>query len=274
MNLPHLVTAALLLSLAGCADPFTKFYSGLTPQQILVSGAVDTTAATTPAIYNYSMDAAHDEQALMENGYFKVGASSFNTGQSVSKSQLLTQAKTLNAAVILTSSHFTGSATSTLPLTTYHPGGIVTSNSSGSVNMYGSNGASAYGNYNGTTTTQLPGTTSTQYIPYTVNRYDYLATYWVKSKPAHFGVQLNDLPDELRAKLQRNTGAIVVAVVSGTPAFKANILRGDVILAINGTEVESVKHALDLVGSLAGQTVQVTIQRGDEQKTIAVTELP
>jgi hypothetical protein len=274
MKLNRLVPAALLLSLTGCADPFIKYYSGMTPEQILASGRVDTASAVAPAIYNYSADAAHDEQALMENGYAKVGASSFNTGQRVSKSQLLEQAKTLNAAVILTSSHFTGSVTSALPMTTYHPGAVVTSNTSGNVNMYGSNGGSAYGNYSGTTTTQLPGTTSTQYIPYTVNRFDYLATYWVKLKPGHFGAQVQDLPDDLRAKLQRNTGAIVVAVVNGSPAFKANILRGDVILAVNGVQVEGAKQGTDLMLSLAGQTVQVLVQRGDEQKAIAVTETP
>jgi len=262
---------ALLAALTGCANPYAQFFNPA-PSAVPATN-VDTVAAAAPSIYNYSADPKNDNQAMIENGYAYAGTSSFNTGQRVSKAQLLDQAKKVGAAAILVKSQYTNSVSGTVPFSVYHPGEMVTSNTNGSFNAYNNSGGSAYGNYNGTTTTQLPGQTTTPYIPYTVNRFDYVATYWVKIKKFRLGVYPADLPQDVRRKLQRNTGVVVNAVVRGTPAFSANLLQGDVILGCNGTDVIDAPSFLkDCLG--ASSAVTLDILRGDDHKTISVTLNP
>ncbi len=48
------------------------------------------------------------------------------------------------------------------------------------------------------------------------------------------GVQLAAIPRDVQQRLERNRGLFVAAVTVGSPAFRANILVGDVITAVNG----------------------------------------
>lgn len=66
------------------------------------------------------------------------------------------------------------------------------------------------------------------------------------------GTQLNDITKEIRDHLGFNEtcGVFVQAVVRHSPAQKAGILPGDIIVKINDTEVKSVNEAVKLVGSL------------------------
>ncbi len=67
-------------------------------------------------------------------------------------------------------------------------------------------------------------------------------------------------------------GAVVMQVVSGSPAEKGGLQIGDVITAVDGQTVDA-NHALnDLVASKKpGDTLTLTITRGTETKTITVT---
>lgn len=258
----------LALLLGSCANPYAQFFNpSPTP---VPPDRVDAAAAAAPAIYNYSANPDADAQAMMENGFGYLGASSFNTGQRVTKSELLDQAKKVGAAAILVKSQFTNSVSSAIPFSVYHPGQLVTSNTNGNFNAYNNSGGSAYGNYSGTTTTQLPGQTSTTYIPYTVNRFNYMATYWVKLKPPRLGVGVVDLPQDVRQRLQRNTGAMINFVVNGSPAFKANLLRSDIITSCNGTDVTDAKQFLSTLAESSNE-LQLVVLRGNESKTIQVT---
>jgi predicted metalloprotease with PDZ domain len=131
-----------------------------------------------------------------------------------------------------------------MPLLQYNPGQTSTTSSSGTVNAnaWGSGGyAYGTGNYYGTSTTTTPGTFSTQVIQTTVQRYQYQTGFFRKSKgPPISGVIPLPLPPEMREKLQRNTGVVVWVVRYDSPAFKANILEGDVILKIGGEDVISL----------------------------------
>jgi len=95
--------------------------------------------------------------------------------------------------------------------------------------LYGSAyGYGGYASYSGTAYTTTYGSKTT-YIPYTVHRSDYLATYWIKMKPPIFGTHIKDLTPEIRQQIGSNKGMLVYAVIKGSPAFEADILKGDVL---------------------------------------------
>jgi S1-C subfamily serine protease len=85
------------------------------------------------------------------------------------------------------------------------------------------------------------------------------------------GVNCVSLPDTTRAKLQQNTGVIVVGVIQGTPAFKANILRDDVLLEIGGEEIVDRQGFDRQLTKFEGQRVEIELLRGDERKAVSVT---
>ncbi len=67
------------------------------------------------------------------------------------------------------------------------------------------------------------------------------------------------------------------AVVSGfeesgdSPAEKAGIITGDVIIAIGGREVASAKEAAEALESMAGKSMNVTVLRHGEKKDVTLT---
>jgi 2-alkenal reductase len=76
--------------------------------------------------------------------------------------------------------------------------------------------------------------------------------------------QLSDLPV--------NYGVYVSKVDSGGPADKAGIKADDIIVAVNGKQIGPETSIIDaLFAYKPGDTVQVTVQRGNGQQTFAVT---
>ena len=72
--------------------------------------------------------------------------------------------------------------------------------------------------------------------------------------------------------LSVNQGAYVAEVVSGSPADEAGIEKGDVIVAMDGEEITSADGMVLAVRSHdIGDTVTVTVVRGNETKDLTVT---
>jgi len=71
---------------------------------------------------------------------------------------------------------------------------------------------------------------------------------------------------------QADTGVLVVAVQKGSPAEKAGVARGDIILEANGTTVNDARDLRDAVaGRKAGDTLALTLRHGDARKSVTVT---
>jgi S1-C subfamily serine protease len=90
----------------------------------------------------------------------------------------------------------------------------------------------------------------------------------------YLGVDITTLTAALRQQygFTPTSGVVVLNVISGSPAAKAGLVQGDVIVAISGTNVTS---AAALQSSIqkdkAGQKVQITYYVGNSKRTLTVT---
>ena len=88
------------------------------------------------------------------------------------------------------------------------------------------------------------------------------------------GVQLDSLDAAVAKKLglKEVKGALVVDIVAGSPAEKAGIQAGDVILEWNGQEVvDGAELPLLVARTGIGKTVKVVVFRGGQQVSLDVT---
>ena len=91
---------------------------------------------------------------------------------------------------------------------------------------------------------------------------------------AYLGVSLNNLTPELSEHFggPKESGVIVESVADNSPADKAGIRVGDIIVSIDGKDVKSaVDIRTGLRGKKSGDTVRVEIQRGRGRQTIVAT---
>jgi S1-C subfamily serine protease len=69
-----------------------------------------------------------------------------------------------------------------------------------------------------------------------------------------------------------DAGVLVVAVQPGSPAQKAGISRGDIILQANGAAVNDTAELRQVLASrAAGDTLSLKVRHGDAEKTLTVT---
>ena len=250
---------ATLMLLSGCeVNAFEKHYS---------PGPNSETVSTNPKyehptgdvkLYSYSGDTKSGGLQAQEEGYEYLGMSSFyGPAQSSSREQIIKQAKKVGASMVLVQTKYKDTLSGVVPnyYNDFSSGGI---------------GSAAYSKYS---TTSTQGAKMASDVPYTMIRYDTVATFWVHRdmNQVRLGVVAESLPQDVRARLQRNTGVIAIVVMRGTPAFTANILKNDVILKIGGENVID-PHGFD--GQLIkfeGRTVDIELLRGDTPKTVTVT---
>ena len=258
MNRLLVLCVAALAS--GCVNPYAQFYRGM-PDARTMPGYE---APSGPLQIYTTNDFARDRLALMAKGYAPVGESSFNANAArVSDSELRSQAEKIGASAVLISSKYTGTVSGAIPLTVPDN---TTSYSTGTATAYGSVGmVNAYGQ--STTTTYG---TRTMMMPYTVTRADFGVLYFAKQK-MRLGVYLAPLDDATRQRRQSNAGAIIQVVVEGSPAYLADVLPGDLLLAIGSDPMESVDGLGSLLNKYQGQTVALTLERSGKQIEKQVT---
>ena len=90
----------------------------------------------------------------------------------------------------------------------------------------------------------------------------------------YIGVQLVDMSDDLRGYfgVANDTGVLVSESVKGSPAEKAGIRAGDVIVAVDGKSVASSRDIGEIVRQHAkGETVKVDVRRKGTAQQFLVT---
>jgi S1-C subfamily serine protease len=86
-----------------------------------------------------------------------------------------------------------------------------------------------------------------------------------------FAKRNNEDPNS-RLTLPETEGVLVVEVVPNTPADRAGLEQGDVILQVAGQRVEDAEQLQDLVEkSGVSETITFKIQRGDRELEVEVT---
>ena len=91
---------------------------------------------------------------------------------------------------------------------------------------------------------------------------------------AYLGVQTVDLTSELRDHLgaPKDSGVMVGSVEDGSPADKAGLKVGDIVVAVDGKDIESASALrLALRGKKDGDTVRVEVLRGRARQTFVAT---
>ncbi len=96
----------------------------------------------------------------------------------------------------------------------------------------------------------------------------------VVSTRAYLGVQVDPLNASKAAQYGTKVtqGAYVVTVETGTPAEKAGLKAGDVITAVNGTNLNNKTALGDVLSTLkVGDTATLTIDRNGQTQTLTAT---
>ena len=264
-----LVAVTTALALTGCANGYKEFYipaTGVSPEFVSANRA-----SAAPALPVIERSPFGDLEKIIagysKRGYVVIGESSFNSGENVSEDHALKQGAAVGADLVLVFvPQYTGSVTSSMPLTTPTTS---TSYTTSSANAYGPGGqATAFGNASTTTY----GSTTT-YIPITVNRSDYGAIYFVKGR-FRVGAFVRNLNDLERQLLQTNQGVVVTTIVDDSPAYKADILAGDMIVAMDGERVSNQESFTRMASARAGRLINLSLIRNGKpiEKSMQVGE--
>jgi S1-C subfamily serine protease len=70
-------------------------------------------------------------------------------------------------------------------------------------------------------------------------------------------------------RLDKRTGLLIVSIEPDAPAAKAGLLLGDIVVAIDGENIESFEQLLDVLsGEAVGKTLHLDVVRAGEQRPI------
>ncbi len=92
-------------------------------------------------------------------------------------------------------------------------------------------------------------------------------------KRAYLGIVSNPLtlPDDVAKEVGQTEGLIVLSVEQGTPAKKAGVAVGDIIVKVDSKKVESFNDLFRILkGGLIGTEVQLSVLRGEKLTELSI----
>ena len=86
------------------------------------------------------------------------------------------------------------------------------------------------------------------------------------------GVQPVRLPEAVSKTLNQETGLLVMSVEATSPAEKAGLFVGDILVSLDGNTVTHIDELMSMLsGDRVGKAVTATIVRGGEQRDVSLT---
>ena len=169
-----------------------------------------------------------DIHEAIKRGHFIIGESSF-WASSNNAHKVKDAAIKKGADLVLYFEEYRNTTTNNTSIsmpdtqTTYHSGNVYTPNT--------------YGSYSGTSTTY--GTTQVP-ISVTHHYYDYDAVFFKKLDPKpKIGYNIDECDEKKRRIIERNECIFVSVIFYDTPAFRQNLMEGDIITKINDYKINN-----------------------------------
>ena len=85
------------------------------------------------------------------------------------------------------------------------------------------------------------------------------------------GANLTELNDELAEYFEADEGVLVTRVEEGTPAARAGLRGGDVIVGVNGVDVQDLDDVRRAAGGQTG-ALELSVLRRGERRTVRINE--
>ena len=186
-----------------------------------------------------------DNISMLEAGYDMIGSSGFD-GAVVPSEQALAHAKSIKADTVLVYSKYASTKTSSSKLQL--------------VKEAAKNG----------------GEIDAEALKEEPMQYHYYASYWAKLPMPLLGVNVIKLKLKTNAEgeelknVKEEAGLKIIAVIKASPAAKAGVVTGDVLLKIGDVELVKPDDLYAAVQRYAGQTVTVVLQRANTPLKVAV----
>jgi len=101
-----------------------------------------------------------------------------------------------------------------------------------------------------------------------------LAGQTVVNHGAYMGIEMESLTPSLQQQYGFSvaSGAVIMSVISGTPAASAGLLQGDIIVGINGTKIGGGADVQQVISSHhPGDVITISIVRGSKHLSIKLT---
>ena len=202
-----------------------------------------------PKLYRGNVE-TEDYQRMLESGYDMLGYSNFEAAD-VSPDQALEQARKIKADLVLVYTKLSGSVPASVQIERLRKEARKPDGQSADAQSAGVQQAEA---------------ASGSLLPQEQARYSYFSSYWVKLAPPLIGVHVTRSGEDDGA-----TGLKVIAVVKQSPAAKAGIEDGDVLIRIGDVALDKPEALQQAAQRYAGQTVDVTMQHGGNTGKTAIT---
>ena len=247
----HLIITIAAVLLVGCAsvNPYTQYYTanenigkrGFTPLEW--SGSVELVSAS---------DIEVNVERYLKDGYIIIGQSNFYgpSGFANDEIKIKEVAISVGADVVIYGFTYKDQKNVNVPTFNYIPGSVATT-------------TSQYGTF----TTTTPGNVVTGSQSVSVDRMDYVTLFLRKAPQPTLGINFGPIPDEMRIKMERNTGVMVSRVRNDTPAFFSGIIIEDVIIKVDDEDIIAIDDFLKVLQEKKGKKSNFTIIRKGKQIT-------
>lgn len=184
-----------------------------------------------------------DNISMLEDGYDMIGSSGFEAG-SIKPDMALEHARSIKADVVLVYSKYASKKSSLSKLELIKEAAKTT----GEIDSESLNSQDD-------------------------EQYRYYASYWAKLPMPLLGLHVIKLShkDKDTGKSIAEDGLKVLAVIKQSPAFKAGLKRGDVLLKMGAMDIQTPAQLSEAAVKYAGKQVEISYKREEETKTANAT---